>query len=152
MAPGASSGEFSIRFSTFQFQLWRSKEGGYHLDGKIRQRLRPSVEQRNHNLVPIDCSDRHNGHDKEISIGEGRCRGPLLAPQVARRPKSEIFHSNLLSMENMSLADRERGVLPEQFSSHAKLPQQTQALTNSDLITNSDKNRDKKVSSVLVCT
>ena len=105
MAPGASSGEFSIRFSTFQFQLWRSKEGGYHLDGKIRQRLRPSVGQRSHNLVPIDCSDRHNGHDKEISIGEGRCRGPLLAPQVARMPKSEIFRSNLLSMENMNLAD-----------------------------------------------
>ena len=94
-----------FQFFQFHFQLWKSKEGTYHLDRKIRQRLRPSVGQRSHNLVPIDCSDRHNGHDKEISIGEGRYRGPLLAPQVARMPKSEIFHSNLLSMENMNLAD-----------------------------------------------
>ena len=99
--------EFSIRFSiffNFIFSCGKAKRV-YHLDGKIRQRLRPSVGQRSHNLVPIDCSDRHNGHDKEISIGEGRYRGPLLAPQVARMPKSEIFHSNLLSMENMNLAD-----------------------------------------------
>ena len=55
---------------------WDSENGN---NCERRAVKRPTGRQRSHNFVPIDCSDKRNGHDKEISIGEGRRKGPLPA-------------------------------------------------------------------------